>query len=80
MRIEVTQEDIDNGEKRKCDTCAVAIAAHRAFKDCIILVDGEQMDVIRNGKWKVIDLPDSATRFIEDFDAGRPVQPFSFEV
>jgi hypothetical protein len=80
MRIEVTQEDIDNGLKGKCDSCAVALAAKRAFGNRIILVDGEQMDVIDNGKWDVLDLPDSAVAFIEAFDTGKPVKPFSFEL
>lgn len=79
MRIDVTQEDIDQGERGSCLKCAVALAIHRATQREIevgYFTAGEH-----DCNWnEVISLPPLATQFIADFDLGAPVTPFSFEL
>jgi hypothetical protein len=76
ITIDVTADDIANGVRGRCSTCPVALAVRR--------VPGLE-------KWEVggmsafygassFPLPCAASRFIMDFDGGRPVEPFSFEV
>lgn len=74
MIITVTQEDIDNGEMCLTEKCPVALAVKRAIgrmvrvNACYIVAD-------RN-----YDTPFSASEFIVAFDAGKLVEPFTFEL
>jgi len=78
VKIEVTQEDIDRGARRSCCNCPIALAVKRLVPHC------SEVDV-RCGAiyaktpelWKA-DASISVIDFISGFDAGRPVQPFSF--
>ncbi len=84
-KIDVTREDIDNGTKRACGLCPVALAAKRvvapfmrvaAYSTALELVTTERPfrpDTLHR-------LPATATSFIIDFDRGSPVEPFSFEL
>jgi hypothetical protein len=80
--IHVLQEDINDGEREKCKRCPIALAIQRTL-------DTKFADVFphvaytrkTNGTfWSTAALPDIATAFIFRFDAGQPVEPFSFEV
>jgi hypothetical protein len=74
VRIEVTQDDIDNGSA--CDVCAcpIALACLRAG-----LKDVSVCDASLDWKEK-IPTPTVAVEFIFAFDSGRDVKPFSFEI
>jgi hypothetical protein len=72
--IEVTQSNIARGTQG--DPCACPIAL--AFRDTGRLATVNTVDVIIDAR--IAMLPDEAVRFIEDFDAGYPVAPFSFEI
>jgi hypothetical protein len=76
MQIDVTQDDIADGERRNGEGCPIAIAANRAFGQCcevgltqIVLLADEMCYAI----------PDDARDFILDFDDGCLVRSFSFE-
>lgn len=79
--IEVTAEDIEKGFRMDSRCCPIARACARAFGheatvDTLFIVDRaafEEDDVEYH-------TPQSAVTFIEEFDAGRPVEPFSFEL
>lgn len=77
MKIQVTQEDIDKGEKNLCHKCAIALAATRAF--------GKPMKAMR---WRIEDpatgksftTPKEVGTFMFRYDDGLPVKPFEFEL
>lgn len=76
MKIEVTARDIEKGlPEDKCG-CPVALAIRRAT--------GLEVSVWCSMSVKVgreyIDLPDEAEDFINRFDQGEPVQPFTFDL
>ena len=76
MRINVTQEHIDNGSVQNTESCPVALAVvsqtgrmTRVFPD-YIFIEGETR----------IDLPSKAKQFVDDFDELKFVEPFSFNL
>jgi hypothetical protein len=77
MRIEVTAEDIAAGEPRHSCHCPVARAISRAM-GAAWEAYGDEAGACDTDDW--IDLPAEAERWIAAFDAGRPVEPFAFEV
>ncbi len=75
MIIEVTQDDIDKGEPRACLSCPVTLALNR--------ITGEECHVgsyIRIPNFGTFNYPGQVIEFINNFDMGRPVNPFSFEL
>lgn len=80
MRIDVTQEDIDQGTRGQCKLCPVALAISRAsgftafVRFGVTLFDDYRLEVERSG------LPQAAVDFICKFDSELPVQPFSFDL
>lgn len=92
LRIDVLQEDIDEGVRANCEHCPVAIAARRALGDAVtgnrwLTVGSNHIDLMEFppfswvGKWR---LPQEAQDFILAFDGDSPdaepvaVYPFSF--
>ena len=75
--IDVTQEDIDQGERDKCRRCPIALAMKRVFPGKVSLVYGTVAWVDLD---RYADLPDEAQQFIMYFDEGEPVEPFSFSL
>jgi hypothetical protein len=82
MRIEVTQEDIDNGTKGRCRLCPIALAVRRATGSPDAWVDDTH--IMWGASWGAWDgvamTPRSAWSFMASFDSGQDVQPFSFEL
>ena len=82
ITVEVTQEDIDHGVKGNCVKCPIAKAIGRAAgnTDCGVgitrahLYSGHERGLIS------FKLPIEAQNFIERFDDGFEVQPFSFDI
>jgi hypothetical protein len=75
--IDVTQEDIDRGERAKCMRCPIARAMQRVFPVNKVSVFGA-ITWIGNDRYS--DLPDEAQQFIMYFDEDEPVEPFSFTI
>jgi len=81
--INVTEEHINNGEPGDDEYCPIALAVRDEFglnfTDDVIVCDS--IRIIRDGE-EVCDvpLPRSALDFIDEFDAGEDVYPFSFTV
>lgn len=75
-KIDVKMIDIRKGKTASYDKCAVALALDRKCKNGYNGVTADQLTF--NG----IDVPTPArvTKFIERFDAGWPVKPFSFNI
>ena len=76
MLIEVTQEDIDNGEKLSETNCAVALAINSCMGIEWAFVGAKTVDL----GFDKIELPIEVQHFIENFDNDFPVKPFSFEL
>lgn len=80
IKIDVTQEDIDKGEQGTPNACPIALACVRAGYTnpdvdglCISITapDGGRVHAVT---------PKVATLFVEYFDGGLEVEPFSFEI
>lgn len=80
IQVSITQEGINDGVRRDCQSCPVALALTRAI--------GEE--VIVSGIWctiapdtlavKMIELPRAVREWIVRFDRGFLVSPFTFEL
>ena len=96
VKVEVTQEDINNGIPEDCNNCAVALALKRKYKtdnvfvsipdDYVLLtVNGEELNIRSNHEKDILD-------FIDVFDKEynyttteeeydrKKPKPFEFEV
>ncbi|WP_420431490.1 hypothetical protein [Candidatus Poriferisocius sp.] len=80
MKIEVTQDHIDQGFRKSCRGCPVARAICDAYPgEPIVLVDGADVMVYEEDQTSVLyDLPLEAVLFIKDYDVRNPVEPFTF--
>jgi hypothetical protein len=81
--ITVTQEDINDGKAGNCTLCPIALAAKRAFPDIFPVVGGYYLvldSAPGTEDGELVDLPYEARQFVQSFDFGRPVEPFSFKV
>lgn len=81
IKVSVTAEDIANGKHGNCSLCPVALAVNRAI--------GQKFDAVRigfrNAEFGYGDpdervLPWRAQEFVLDYESGRPVEPFEFEM
>lgn len=78
MKIKVTQEDINEGEKRNCSNCPVSLAIQRAIGNKLVTVGSY-------GSWRINGLKQSnlgekVSKWIRGFDKGGDVVPFEFEI
>lgn len=75
MRIAVTQEDIEQGQRVQSQKCPIALALKRAGATDVsvgrvtAMVDGTHYH-----------LPTVVEQFVADFDSGKEVEPFEFEL
>ena len=89
MKIQVTKEDIEKGERGSCEWCPVALAIQRTYdlkngKDKMVTVDDSTVGIWQDSVEKQYQLPLIARDFIHDFDNDRRVAeglgPFSFKI
>lgn len=76
--IRVTAEDIKSGRRSSPDSCPIASALYRMEFEEGPSVGYDECSFSRGGKRLKVPLPESAQVFIEHFDLGEPVKPFSF--
>lgn len=77
-KIDVTAEDIEHGHRNNCFLCPVALAFERITRHTI-KVNSRHVSNKATG-FLINKLPHSAKQFINDFDDGLPVRPFTFEI
>ena len=77
MRIDVTEEDIQEGVKCDCDACPIARAVRRATGDQTLSVMGYG---VYRGAMLIGRFPKKATDFVISFDSDDSVKPFSFNL
>ena len=84
MNINVTAEDIQDGEPGVPCACAIAVAARRSGLKHVAVrrkqISWWEGPVHNGGKHIVCDLPPEATAFIDAYDNSRRVSPFSFTI
>lgn len=82
MTIHVTQEDIDTGQRNKPWACPVALAIKRAMPTHVVEAGPEVVYLHKPGDLAntAYHTPITASFFIENFDNGAPVSPFSFDL
>ena len=85
LTINVTQEDIDKGNRNATTSCPVARAINRATKDIVSNVSGFAIELYglmpNNSLFTIVyrEEPTKAVKtFIKRFDSNQPVKPFSF--
>lgn len=79
MRISVTKADIAKGDPDDYLSCPIALALKR--KATKVRVGSVTADFKWKGrKYLDIYLPSEAVRFIEQFDSGESVKPFTFDL
>lgn len=80
MKIKVTQEHIAKGKPQRSEWCPIALAAKDVFPQEIVVVSPYDLQVIAEQRDRYWHLPAQVRQFIKDFDGGRPVEPFDFEL
>jgi len=79
MQIRVTSKHIKRGKPQQSVTCPIALAvAEKLHKRAGV----DQIDILYRdvrGQWYSCKTPDIVAAFIEDFDIGKPVKPFTFK-
>jgi hypothetical protein len=82
LHVDVTQADIEAGETGDCSNCPVALAVRRAAV-AAGLPDADWVEVcfprIKIGH-VAFSFPRGIGQFVDDFDAGESVRPFSFDL
>jgi hypothetical protein len=85
LKVDVTQDDINNGTQRNCIQCPVARAAKRAFDQKFNklhhIIAGTHI-IAKIGHEYIFNVktPDEVILFMGLFDFGNIVKPFSFEI
>jgi hypothetical protein len=77
MLINVTQSHIDNGCKQDGENCPIANAISEAL-DADCCVENTKITIYTGYAPTFIKTPLAVRIFIDIFDRGLPVQPFSF--
>lgn len=76
MKISLTQDDIDNGLPDDCEDCPVALAIKRVNPDAYVTAYSHEITIDR----VKFEVPLSVSVFINNFDDGRHVKPFEFDL
>jgi len=76
IRISVTAEDINNGVRKDCTACPIALAMVRAG----LFHPMARPRTLRWGLNKPVPTPNVAADFMDEFDHGQSVEPFEFTI
>lgn len=87
-KIEVTADDIINGDKNNCYACPVALAVKRKintssyiYTEAFIVVHRYNINIYNSDNSLSIHMPNNVINFIKDFDGEQKnLAPFSFEL
>jgi hypothetical protein len=80
VHIEVTEQDIKDGKPCTISSCPIARALRRTLPKSVAQVGGD--GITMNGVFgrRSITTPAKILAFVESFDNGYPVKPFSFNI
>jgi hypothetical protein len=81
VTVDVTQNDIAHGRRGLCRECPAALAMERAgIVEPRVRNTELWLRTAHEHRLVKVRLPESAAKFIDDFDANRTVEPFSFQI
>jgi hypothetical protein len=80
MKITVTRKMIDRGIRSDSFRCALTLAFNAAGFDVMVTSDHVDFYDARGEVCATLPLPPVAQSFQKRFDAGKPVEPFEFEM
>jgi hypothetical protein len=80
MKISVTKKDIQNGIRFEGEACPIALATYRKLKPNHISVEDNEIIFYLEDDVINFNLPVKAQEFIENFDDGNKVKPFTFTI
>jgi len=82
MIINVTQSHINNGIRESCHKCAIALALNDALdnKYYLLVEDVIHISGLNYNSWITRKINSKIADFIFDFDQGKKVKPFSFNL
>jgi hypothetical protein len=74
--LEVKQEHIDRGHQHSCWRCPLALAFNTEFDAACVM--RKNVILLKGDRYFSFFFDGPAVQFIEDFDAGKEVQPTTF--
>lgn len=81
MIVEVTQSDIDNGQREEAGSCPIAHAIRRTIGATEVVVDAYGVTAsLTDGGVVTFNMPPTGEQFIEDFDEGSTVYPLTLDL
>lgn len=80
IKVEVTQADIDKGDRRNPCGCPIALAIARVFPASHPYCNADGVEFSPAGDRTDIPLPDEVVAWMDRYDAGLVVEPFTFEL
>jgi len=79
--INVTAEHIAKGTPRECRFCPVALAVKDAFPhDVAVSIGHRYISMYSHERHELLPIPEDVRGLIAAIDAGRPVEPFTFDL
>lgn len=79
LEITVTADHIARGARCTSDACPVALAIKETLHPLSVDVQVEVINFgVPGGKFAPVVPPDEVACFVDEFDDGLPVQPFTF--
>jgi len=80
MKIRVTESDIERGYVGDCYACPVALAIISSTGKFIVKVLPDELSNSIQIDGDIFEAPTAVVDFVNDFDSGRDVEPFEFEL
>ncbi len=82
IQVKVTRKHINNGVRRTCSQCPVALAIAEKLNVLTpdVSVAQSRLYVFDKDCRVAMNTPDKVRRFIEKFDERQPVRGFTFEL
>ena len=83
VTVEVTADDIAHGKPGRCSSCPIALGVIRSgigATDIAVGLETCWVSMAHDEHLTGYEMPDEALDFIDAFDNGRPVAPFSFSM
>jgi len=77
LKIDVRKTNIRKGIRSTPKLCPIALAGRRVSHKEVV-VDGTYLSLTCGDEELSYTLPKKARRFVDRFDAGKPVKPFTF--
>lgn len=77
IEVDVKKEDIEKGRPNDSGRCPIALALGRMY-ECPCVVGESAWITNEDGERMRLELPNKAVAFVDRFDFGKKVKPFSF--